>query len=219
MTGITVGVASTSRPAPAHARSPRPRRRRANPLTVWHVVAGVAHLARPVLELVWGAASLLFMGFATTVVVMFAAVSGAAGAAATGASAAARSGAGATGAVSTDPVSAVDGALAAVAADTAWVGPAFAAVPVLIALVHLAAIVLATSVLVRRRIGLGSRVASGVVLIVIAAAAVRFWQTVVTGTAPGPDVVAWVTLFLIPTIAVLIVELATTTQHSRKHHV
>jgi len=214
MTGFTADVASTSRPAPAHARSPRPRRRRANPGSAAGRAAqgraalrsadtrraaaptgksrliAAARLALPPITFAWGAITLLFAGFVITVAAMFAAANP-----------------GSTPA--SDPVAAVDDALGTVAADSGALAPAFTAVPALIALVHLAALVLAVAVLVRRRVGLVGRVTAGAVLVVVAAAAVPFWAGVIrTPEAPGPDVVAWVTVFLVPTVVVLVLELA-----------
>jgi len=195
MTGITVGVASTSRPASAHARSPRPRRRRAIPPTFPHRVAGIAHLVLPPLAVAWAAFSLLFAGFATTVVVMFAAIQPG-------------------GAAKSDPVSAVDDALGAVAADSGVLSGVFATAPALIAVVHLAGIVLAASVLARPRVGAIARITAGAVLAVTAAAALRFWAGVVLAAElPGPDVVAWVTVFLVPTLVVFVLELAVRAPH------
>jgi hypothetical protein len=134
--------------------------------------------------------TLVFLGFVATATVMFALAN--------------RGGTGAS-----DPVAAVDDVLGTVAADSAPLAAAFTAVPALIALVHLVAIALATAVLARHRAGLVARVTAAAVLLVAATAAARFWADVIRmPAAPGPDVVAWVTVFLVPTILVLALELA-----------
>ncbi|GAA4174578.1 hypothetical protein GCM10022287_18710 [Gryllotalpicola koreensis] len=155
-------------------------------------------LAAPPIAVAWAAASALFTGFIVAVAVMFAVVHP-------------------SGAHPQDPVTAIDDALGVVARDSGALAPAFAAVPALIALVHLAALVLAAAVIVRPRVGAIGRLAAGLALTAIAAAAARFWGGLVRSPAlPGPDVVAWVTVFLVPTVLVLALLLAAQAPHGAR---
>jgi hypothetical protein len=184
-------AAAATAPTPARSSSPRLRRRRTlSPSTARRIASAALFALRPV-SIVWAVVSFAVAAYAVGVTVVF--------------------GADASGATAGNPISAIDATLGTVAAHTGPLSGAFTALPALVALVHALAAVLALAVLVRRRTGVVARFGAAYVLAAIAISAYRFWFTVVAAPGAalaGPDTAGLVTVFLLPTILVLTLQLA-----------